>query len=356
MSKSICLFNHKGGVSKTTTAFNLGWSLADKGFKVLMVDFDPQCNLTGVTLGYSAIDDMKMSQFYSDRKNLTMQPIVNHLIDGDDPEHFKIDANGELFQTANPNLFLLPGHIDIADMDSQISVSLRIARGVPATRRIPDGIPKILSKIAKGYEFDYVIYDLSPNVGGLNEVILMSSDYFIIPASPDFFSFQAVGSLSKTIPKWHYEIDGFKRENGISSTTFAIKNNPKFIGLIQQRYRPRSGSPAKSFERWIDITREEVNKKLIPVLEQIGCSIGEDKFTKVMCANKTPYDLAHIADFNSLIAISQQLSKPVFALTDEEIRDVGRVFGHAFNTMSESRDNFLQVFGELGDNVVKLTS
>ena len=40
MVKSICMFNHKGGVSKTTTTFNLGWSMATKGKKVLMVDLD----------------------------------------------------------------------------------------------------------------------------------------------------------------------------------------------------------------------------------------------------------------------------------------------------------------------------
>jgi chromosome partitioning protein len=55
MTKSICLFNHKGSVSKTTTSFNLGWSLAKFGKKVLMVDLDSQCNLTGLALGYNKV-------------------------------------------------------------------------------------------------------------------------------------------------------------------------------------------------------------------------------------------------------------------------------------------------------------
>jgi chromosome partitioning protein len=52
MHKIISLFNHKGGVSKTTTTFHLGWMLAEKGFKVVMIDSDPQCNVTGLVLDY----------------------------------------------------------------------------------------------------------------------------------------------------------------------------------------------------------------------------------------------------------------------------------------------------------------
>ncbi|WP_369334485.1 ParA family protein [Candidatus Thiosymbion oneisti] len=64
MTKSVCLFNHKGGVSKTTTAFNLGWVLANHNKKVLIVDLDPQCNLTGLVLGYGAVENEKMESFY----------------------------------------------------------------------------------------------------------------------------------------------------------------------------------------------------------------------------------------------------------------------------------------------------
>ena len=70
LPKTICLFNHKGGVSKTTTAFNLGWSLANLDKKVLLVDLDSQCNLTGLVLGFNAIDDDNMASFYNNKNNL----------------------------------------------------------------------------------------------------------------------------------------------------------------------------------------------------------------------------------------------------------------------------------------------
>ena len=62
MAKIIALFNNKGGVSKTTTTFHLGWKLAELGYKTLMIDTDPQCNLTGLCL--NADKENKLTQFY----------------------------------------------------------------------------------------------------------------------------------------------------------------------------------------------------------------------------------------------------------------------------------------------------
>ena len=70
MAVIISLFNHKGGVSKTTTTFNLGWALAESGRKVLLVDGDPQCNLTGTVLGFEGQADFET--FY---KKVPWQPM-----------------------------------------------------------------------------------------------------------------------------------------------------------------------------------------------------------------------------------------------------------------------------------------
>jgi chromosome partitioning protein len=356
MPKSICLFNHKGGVSKTTTTFNLGWSLADKGKKVLIVDLDSQCNLTGLVLGYSAVDDEKMDLFYASRENLTLKPIVEALINGVAPDNFITNEQGNILKTENKNLFLLAGHLDISDLDSQISVSLKIASGIPATKNIPGSLPSVLQKLALKYQVDYVLYDLSPNVGGLNEVVLMSSDYFIVPTSPDYFCLQAINSLEKNIVKWNSEIENFRVSNRFETGLFPIKNKPKFLGAIQQRYRPRNDKAAKSFQAWIDKIGSAVNTKLVPALKAIDCVIDFPTISKTLeNSGLKPHDLAQIADFNSLIAISQQISKPIFALTDEEIKSVGKVFGHAEDTMIASRDNFKTVFSDLADRVLSLT-
>jgi chromosome partitioning protein len=61
MRSVISLFNHKGGVSETTTAFNLGWAMAEHDKHALVVDGDPQCNLTGTVLGFDGIADFTES-------------------------------------------------------------------------------------------------------------------------------------------------------------------------------------------------------------------------------------------------------------------------------------------------------
>lgn len=136
-----------------------------------------------------------------------------------------------------------------------------------------------------------------------------------------------------------------------------IHNQPQFLGAIQQRYRPRNDRPAKSFQQWIDRIRQAINEKLLPSLQKIGCVVDRAKVTEVLAnSSLQPYDLAHIPDFNSLIAISQQLEKPVFALSDDDIREKGKVFGHAESTMLASRDSFADVFSQLGRRVLVLTS
>ena len=70
MVQKIALFNHKGGVSKTTTAFNLGWMLASKGKTVILADTDPQCNLTGVSLGEGTEDDEKRIETINQAQDL----------------------------------------------------------------------------------------------------------------------------------------------------------------------------------------------------------------------------------------------------------------------------------------------
>ncbi len=339
--KIISLFNHKGGVSKTTTAFNLGWMLAEKGHKTLIVDADPQCNLTALVLDYNAVEDIE--EFYS--KNIGcdlstgLDPVMSGSISGLTP--------GKPIQTSNENLFLYCGNLALSEIETQVSVALTTSGAIPAIRNIPGSIGELLRLTGSELNSEYIIIDMSPSVGALNECLLMSSDYFIIPTSPDFFCAQAIKSLSNVIPRWNKEIETFRDD----SIDYKIpKEPPKFLGFISQRYRPRSGAPAKSFQRWINVIKESVKSELIPVLDPIEMTVSNEDFQENISGDE-PFNLANVADFNSLIAQSQKHNVPIFALTDSQIEQGGVIL----DNMKESRDNFREIFSTLADEIHSLT-
>ena len=337
--KLISLFNHKGGVSKTTTTFNLGWALADFGKRVLIVDGDPQCNLTGTVLGFngnSDFEDFYNNHSYSDL-NTCLEPSFKGLQKPLNP--------AEIISTKNNNLFLLAGHIDLAENESQLAVALTTGAAIPALQNLPGSVTHLIRLTAKHNEIDIVLLDMSPSVGALNQCFLMGSDYFIVPTSPDYYCDRAIRSLARVIPKWNATTASFRN----SILTYPFLKPLQFLGTISQRYRPHSGKPAASFQRWIDKIKDTSNTQLVPALANINMVIPSARFQSVN-VDDTPYNLANISDFNSLIAQSQKHNVPVFALTDSQIEQSGSVL----DTMKKNREIFLENFRQLANTVVGL--
>jgi cellulose biosynthesis protein BcsQ len=340
MTKIIALFNHKGGVSKTTTTFNLGWALADRGKSVLMIDADPQCNLTGTVLGFAGDDDFQ--NFYDSRPRSNLAACLSPTFQG---AQTPLSA-AQIESTSQKGLTLLAGHIDLAESETQLAVALSAGSAIPALQNLPGALSHLLRITAREHNVDVVLIDLSPSVGALNECFLMGSDFFIVPTFPDYFCDQAVRSLSRVIPRWHKGVMPFRNEN----LAYRLPHDPpKFLGIISQRYRPRHGEPASSFQRWIDVIKQTANTTLVPALDSLGMTVTEAEFRKGSKGD-TPYNLMNIADFNTLIAQSQKHNTPVFALSDAQIERQGIVL----DQMKANRENFRTTFHELADAVIAL--
>ncbi|EIM3744122.1 AAA family ATPase [Campylobacter coli] len=248
----------------------------------------------------------------------------------------------------------MAGSLNLSQLDSQITTALKITAGIPILGNIITCFFEVLNKIAINNEIDYVLLDLSPSISGLNQIALMGSRYFIVPTSPDYFCLQAIYSLSKTLKLWHKEIKDFKQATGVKG----IPNNPLFIGAIQQRYRLRNEAPTKAFEKWISAIRDAINTTLVTELSNINCVIEKEKFEngiKNEFPNLSPYDLAQIQDFNTLIAISQRSKKPVFLLDDKDL-DEANQFGAAKQTSKEKIQDFHNTFMKLGRTIINITS
>ena len=207
----------------------------------------------------------------------------------------------------------------------------------------------MIERTAKKYTADYVLIDMNPSLSSFNQNLLMTSDFFIVPTSPDYFSVMAINSLSRVIPHWREWSKRASSLNVLRGAVYPFPDvTPKFLGTVVQNYRPRKGAPARSFQTWIDRINEAVTERLTPELSKLGMVLDNDYYVQQQVNN---YCLATIPDFNSLIARSQETQTPVFALTEGQIEQVGRIL----ETTIESRDRFEQLFSELAEKVIGLT-
>lgn len=170
--KIIAIANQKGGTGKTTTASNMGFALADIGKRVLLVDFDPQANLS-MSFGIARPDEIAMP----------MHQILSLIMNSDElPEKSKYINRGE-------KLDIIPCNINL----SITEINLRDELG--GERTLSDLLEPLRS------DYDYIIIDTNPYLGLLTINALAACDSVIIPVSPQLWSATGLTDLLQTIFK-----------------------------------------------------------------------------------------------------------------------------------------------------------
>lgn len=346
MAKNLALFNHKGGVSKTTTTFNLGWMLATKGHRVVLVDADPQCNLTGLVLGLKG--PAEFDRFYESEPN---RNIRDGLAPAFESQPRKIEAIQCVPVSGCKSLFLLPGHIRLSEYEVTLGIAQELSASLQPLQNLPGAIAYLLAETAAKMAADFVLIDLNPSLGAINQNLLMTSDFFLVPTTPDYFSLMAMYSLAHILPRWHEWSVEAQKKPALRDAIYPFPQViPQFIGLVLQKYRPRAGQPTIGFQHWIDEITSYTAKTLVPLLARIAMTRPTNVYKQLAGFTDT-YSLAQIADFNTLIALSQDTCTPVFALSDEQFKHVGIVL----EADRGKRDEFLKIFSKLADDIILLT-
>jgi cellulose biosynthesis protein BcsQ len=214
--KIISVFNNKGGVGKSTLSFHLAHALAELGIKTLMVDLDPQSNLTLQCLDDKVLEalwiaeepyiedfqsaikesDKAHKEFIASPRSIhcLLKPIEDGVYDS-----FILGAVQEL----SPMLGLIPGRLSLHTFEDKIAKSWSEAfLGEPQALRLLTAIRDLCLEAEKKYDYQLAILDTSPSLGMMNRVIISTSTGFFVPCMPDMFSTFGLINIGQALRTW----------------------------------------------------------------------------------------------------------------------------------------------------------
>jgi len=336
--KSICFFNNKGGVGKTTLTGNIAaYFSIEKKKRVLIIDCDPQCNITQFVLGDTKTIDLywPASGEKEETKSKTILDLVGPILSGDAEINTKIRPIRS--STNRFNVDLLPGHPRFSTFEDELSSAwAELPTGKAGGFRRTNWLYSYLETIKNDY--DFVFIDVSPSLGALNRSVLLSSDNFIAPLGADAFSVLGIRNISRWMRGWieYYEV-GLEQSdrlnpNGLNDYDITKELNIKngFLGYTLQQYIAKAKAgikrPTKAYERIIQDIPNEISVYLQ--------SFAGDSHLQ-------PH-LGDVPNLYSLIPLAQSVNAPIVALSSGD--------GLVGSQYSQAR-TYKEIIGQLAEAI-----
>ena len=256
--KVIAIANQKGGVGKTTTTFNLGVALKNQGKRVLVVDADPQGDLT-TYMGYNE----------SELKTTLAQLMESVIYDS------QLDTKQAILNNAE-GIDLIPSDLDLSATEAMLVNAM--------SREVT--LRTILNNVKKDY--DYVLIDCMPSLGMLTINALSCSDKVVIPVQDHFLAAKGMGHLLKTVSRVKRTINPNLEVGGILLTLVNKRTNlsKETIQDLKETYGraiklydtqiPLAVKTAESTSRGKSIFKYDKNSKVATAYEEFAKEVLED--------------------------------------------------------------------------------
>lgn len=337
MSKRVVFFNHKGGVSKTTSTYNIGWILS-KTYNVLLVDADPQCNLSGLILG----EDFEKYYFDESTKNQNIKDGVEVAFKGKPSPIQAVDC---FSPPRAQSLYLLAGHANLSEYDAALTFAQTSNNAITTLQNLPGAFSELIKLTEDKYSIDYTLIDLNPGLSAINQNLFLVSNGFVLPTNPDPFSIMAIKTLKNVLPRW---VTWKKTAiNLFSDSTYPLpEGEPKFLGSLIQRFNIRNGVAAKPYRDNIAEIKQVIGGEFFESVSRAGMTLLPEQYTDNFI--QKGYCLAEIPDFQGLLPKSRTAGVPIFELQKDEIKEIGKVLAE----LIEKRDKFKKGFELISQELV----
>ena len=305
----LTFFNNKGGVGKTSLVYHLSWMLAELGISVLVVDLDPQANLTA---GFLSEDELERlwDQPARDAAGTIFQCVQPLTQVGDlrTPDLIKILPEEPLQPSLfpiSPELSLLPGDLSLSGFEDDLSAEwpncLR-SENLYRPFRVVTAFWQVMQMGAEQCEADLILVDVGPSLGAINRSALIATDFVVVPLAADLFSRQGLRNLGPTLTHWRAEWN--KRSENWQEPAFLLpQGEMRPIGYLIQQPSIRLKRPVQAYERWVQRMPAEYAE-----------SVLNDKSARQPSWPDDPNRIATVKHYRSLIPLSHDALKPIFHL------------------------------------------
>jgi cellulose biosynthesis protein BcsQ len=288
---TLAFFNNKGGVGKTTLVYHVACMLAGIGVKTLVVDLDPQANLTSSFLDESALESLWTSG------DGTILSAVSPIIEG------LGDVAMVTPTEVRDRLYLIPGNLGLSRFEDQLSESWGSGLGGDSKAlRATSAFHRLIREAGESVAAQIVLMDVGPNLGAINRAALIAADYLLVPLAADLYSLQGLRNLGPTIRRWKLM---WRRALDFAEVDFSLPMGAMApIGYVVLQHAVRLDRPVKAYQRWLDRMPSEYRQSVlgdtIPFWQDAGYV--------------DPHCLASLRNYRSLMPLAQDARKPMFDL------------------------------------------